>query len=186
MASFVLNGIDNLTAMDKLLQNQRIGLITGGAAINRNLDLTVDALVNRYQIKVLFNLIYGIRSEMIYGEETPFYIDLSTQLPVYSIFNKNHVGPTKEMVKDIDILVFDMVEAGVRYYEYLSCVGEIMKTCAAYNIPFVVLDRVAPINGLQVEGTLVPETMHTIVGDYGLPNRIALTLGEFCLYINKW
>ncbi len=89
------------------------------------------------------------------------------------------------MLKNIDVLVFDIVEAGVRYYEYLSCAGEIMKACAKYRIPFVVLDRVAPINGVQVEGTIVPETMHTIVGDYSLPNRTALTMGEFCLYINQ-
>ncbi len=185
MAANILNGIDNLAQMDRLLKNQRIGLVTGGSAINKNMEMAVDVLHSRYRITTLFNLIYGIRGEFIYGEETPFYIDLKTQLPVYSIFNREILAPTPPMFENVDVLVFDIVEAGVRYYEYLACAGHIMKACAAHHIPFVVLDRVAPINGVQVEGTLCPPTMHTIVGDYGLPNRIGLTMGEFCSYINQ-
>lgn len=185
MALEVLNGIDNLAYMDKLLKNQRIGLITGGSAINKQMEMAADVLHRRYRITSLFNLIYGIRGEYIYGEEIPYYVDSVTQLPVYSIFNQNTLAPTAQMLENIDVLVFDIVEAGVRYYEYLSCAGQIMKACSKHHIPLVVLDRVAPINGITVEGTLCPDTMHTIVGDYKLPNRTGLTMGEFCMYINK-
>lgn len=74
--------------------------------------------------------------------------------------------------------------AGTRFFEYIHCLGSIMKSCARMNKPVAVLDRIAPLGGEIVEGTVCPPQMHTIVGDYELPSRFALTMGEFARYIN--
>ncbi len=89
----VLSGIDRLDVLDKLLRGQRVGLVTAGSAIDRNCELTVDILCRRYQVTTLFNTIFGIRGEFVYGERVPFYIDGPTGLPVHSIFNSRRTAP---------------------------------------------------------------------------------------------
>lgn len=180
----VLSGIDRIDLMDKALKGKRVAVVTGGGAVNKNLVSTLDVLTERYNVVKLFNTIYGMRGEFRYGETTPMYVDEKTGLTAYSIFNMNHVGPTAEMVQDVDVIVYDIREAGTRFFEYISLVAAIMKACAAHKTPLVILDRIAPIGGSIVEGTVCPPTMHNIVGDYELPSRIALTTGEFARYVN--
>jgi len=88
------------------------------------------------------------------------------------------------MLADVNAVVFDIREAGTRFFEYVHCLAAIMRSCAANHKRLVVLDRIAPIGGVIVEGTVCPPTMHTIVGDFELPSRIALTMGEFARYVN--
>ena len=131
----------------------------------------------------LFNTIFGIRGEFIFGERVPFYVDAPTGLPVYSIFNKTRTAPSPEMMENVDVMVFDIKEAGVRYYEYLYILADLMKACAAVKKPLVVLDRVDPIGGAQVEGAVCPPDMHAMVGDYRLAIRTGMTVGEFARYV---
>lgn len=184
MKQTVLQGIDRLDAMDRVLRGKRLGVVSSGGAINRALCHTVDVLFERYQVTALFNTVMGIRGEHIYGENVPEYMDKATGLAVRSIFNRERLAPSEEMLAGIDVLVFDTREAGVRFFEYLHCCAAILKACAQYHVPMVVLDRVAPLGGLTVEGTVCPEGMHTIVGDYALATRTALTMGEFIRYVN--
>lgn len=182
---FVGNGIDNHPALDQALKGKRLGLITNGSAVDRTLKSTLDILHEKYHLTKLFNTIYGVRTEFVYGERVLHYTDIPTGLPVESIFHRECNGPTEEMLQDLDAVVFDMKEAGCRYYEYLYCLANAMRACAKAKMPFIVLDRIAPINGVDVEGVVCPSEMHTMVGDYGLPNRIGLTIGEFAQYINN-
>lgn len=184
MRAHVQSGIDRIQEMDRHLKGKRLGVITGGSAVNCDLVPAVDVLCSRYQVTRLFNLIYGVRSEFKYGENIPVYTDARTGLQAESIFNRNFVGPTPEMLQDVDCVVFDIRGAGTRFFEYIHCLAAVMRACAAAQKPVVVLDRIAPLGGEKVEGTVCPATMHTIVGDYELPSRIALTMGEFALYAN--
>ncbi len=183
MKTKVLNGLDRLDILDRLLKGRRVGLVTGGSAINRQHELAVDVLASRYQVTALFNTIYGIRGEFVYGERVERYVDGPTGLPVTSIFNRQRTAPTAEMMEQVDVMVFDIKEAGVRYYEYLYCLANLMKACAACGKPLVVLDRIDPIGGVKVEGTVCPAGMHTMVGDYELATRTAMTIGEFARYV---
>lgn len=178
------NGIDNISKLDKALKGLRLGLITNGSAVDLQLRPVLDVLFEHYELRRLFNTVYGIRSEFVYGERVSHYTDEATGLPVESIFSREHAAPTPEMLADIDAVVFDIREAGCRYYEYLYCLANTMKACAAEKKQLVVLDRAAPLGGEQVEGTVYPGDLHTMVGDYGLPNRIGLTIGEYALYLN--
>ena len=131
MKAKVWNGLDRLDVLDRLLKGRRVGLVTGGSAINRQHELAVDVLSSRYQVTALFNTIYGIRGEFVYGERVERYVDGPTGLPVFSIFNRERTAPTAEMMAPVDVMVFDIKEAGVRYYEYLYCLANLMKACAA-------------------------------------------------------
>lgn len=183
MKTKVFSGIDRLDVLDTLLKGQRVGLVTAGSAIDRNCRPAVDVLCERYRVTTLFNTIFGIRGEFIFGERVPFYVDAPTGLPVYSIFNKTRTAPSPEMMENVDVMVFDIKEAGVRYYEYLYILADLMKACAAVKKPLVVLDRVDPIGGAQVEGTVCPPDMHAMVGDYRLAIRTGMTVGEFARYV---
>ena len=183
MKKKVLNGLDRLELLDPVLKGLRVALVTGGSAITRELEQAVDVLSARYNVVKLFNTIYGVRGEFIYGERVENYADAKTGLNVQSIFNKQRTSPEPWMTEDIDAVVFDIREAGVRYYEYLYCLANLMKACARDKKLVVVLDRIAPINGVTVEGTVYPPDMHTMVGDYSLATRTAMTIGEFARYV---
>ena len=184
MAVKILSGIDRLECMDRVLKDKRLAIVTGGGAVDHNLTPVLDILVTRYHVVKLFNTIYGVRGDFRYGEEIPHYVDEKTGLDVYSIFNIERTAPSEDMMQDVDMLVFDIRGAGTRFFEYLHCLASIMKACARYHKPVTVLDRIAPLGGEIVEGTVCPPEMHTIVGDYELPSRFALTMGEFARYIN--
>lgn len=184
MRAKVLSGIDQLDLMDRVFKGKRLAVVTGGGAVNRDLVSTLDVLVSRYHVVRLLNTIYGVRGDFRYGEDIPFYVDEQTGLGVHSIFNMERTAPNEEMMRDVDMLVFDIRGAGTRFFEYIHCLGSIMKACARMHKPVVVLDRIAPLGGEIVEGTVCPPEMHTIVGDYELPSRFALTMGEFAQYIN--
>ncbi len=179
----VLCGLDRTELLDKLLSGRRVGLVTAGSAIDRHCRPAVDVLCERYRVTTLFNTIFGIRSEFVYGEKVPFYTDGPTGLPVYSIFNSQRTAPTPEMMEQVDVIVFDIKEAGARYYEYLYTLADLMQACALAGKPLVVLDRPDPIGGEKAEGTVCPPDMHTMVGDYGLACRTGLTVGEFARYV---
>ena len=180
----VLSGVDRIDLMDQAFKGKRLAVVTGGGAVDRNLTSTLDILTSRYQVVQLLNTIYGVRGDFRYGEDIPYYVDEKTGLGVHSIFNLERTAPTQEMLQDVDMLVFDIRGAGTRFFEYLHCLASIMKACAKYHKPVAVLDRIAPLGGDIVEGTVCPPQMHTIVGDYELPSRFALTMGEFARYIN--
>lgn len=180
----VLSGIDRVDCMDKALRGKRLAVVTGGGAVNSELRHVVDILCERYDVRKLFNTIYGIRGEFQYGERVPAYVDARTGLTVQSIFCRERIAPTPQMLADIDAVVFDIREAGTRFFEYLHCLAALMRACAAAGREVVVLDRIAPLGGDIVEGTVCPPQMHTIVGDFELPSRTALTIGEFARYVN--
>ena len=184
MKAKVLSGIDRLDLLDHLLKGHRVGLVTAGSAIDRECRLAVDILCDRYHVTTLYNTIFGIRGEFVYGEKVPFYVDGPTGLPVHSIFNSTLTAPTLEMMENVDVMVFDIKEAGARYYEYLYTLADLMKACAGAKKSLVVLDRVNPIGGEKAEGTVCPANMHTMVGDYRLAQRTGLTVGEFARYVN--
>lgn len=180
----VWNGIDQPERMDRELKGQRLAVVSGGGAVDKALRPAVDVLCQRYRVTALFNTIYGIRGEFMYGERVPAYVDSVTGMRVESIFNRERIAPDAEMLERVDTVVFDIREAGTRFFEYLHCCAAIMKACAAAGKRLVVLDRVAPIGGVAVEGTVCPPTMHTIVGDYELASRTGMTMGEFARYVN--
>lgn len=181
----VLSGIDRLDLLDRELKGLRLAVVTSGGAVNHDMVPVLDVLVERYHVVKLFNTIYGVRGDFTYGEKVPVYVDAKTGLTAESIFNAQIVAPTAEMLADVDAVVFDIREAGTRFFEYVHVLADLIRACGEHKKRCIVLDRIAPLGGVIVEGTVCPPTMHTVVGDFELPSRIALTMGEFARYVNS-
>jgi len=181
-------GLENLLENKiHLLKGKRIGLVVNQASVDRNLNFCVDLLYSHPQIKLaaLFSPQHGLWSEkqanMIESQD---FFDRKTGLPVFSLYGKRR-EPTKEMLENIDIMVLDLQDIGVRVYTYISTLALVMKACKKFGKKIIVLDRPNPINGVNVEGNLVEPDFISFVGIYPLPIRHGMTIGELALMFNS-
>lgn len=180
----VLCGIDFISKYDSVLKNARIGIVTAPTGVDRNMRPTYEILASKYNVTALFAPEHGIRGDAQAGDHISTYVDEETGLTVYSLFGENR-NPTEEMMSLIDVLVFDMQDVGARYYTFLYAMTRCMQACAKYGKEMFVLDRPNPIDGLTVEGPILDEQFSSGVGEYAVPVRYGLTIGEFGLYINE-
>jgi uncharacterized protein YbbC (DUF1343 family) len=128
---------------------------------------------------------HGIRGNIAPGERVADEVDAGTGVPIYSLYMAEDRGPTPEMLKDVDVLVYDLQEVGGRTWTYVSTMALSMQAAARKNIPFVVLDRPNPIGGEIVEGALLDPKFASFVGMYPIPARHGLTVGELATLFNK-
>ena len=184
MKVHVNNGIDNITQVDKLLKGKHLGLITTPTGINRHFRSTIDILNENYNLLALFSPEHGVRGDIQAGEKVETYIDDITKLPVYSLYG-NTKKVSQDMLKDIEVMVFDIQDVGVRHYTFLYTMTYAMESCKENGIKFVVLDRINPLGGHIVDGTMLDEKFSSFVGKYSVPTRYGLTIGEFANYINQ-
>lgn len=183
----VKTGIDVLEETNfEILKNKKIGLITNPTGIDNKLKSTVDILNETKVCKLvaLFGPEHGVRGDYTAGEYVESYIDEKTKLPVYSLYGKNR-KPNKEMLKNIDALVYDIQDIGCRSYTYISTMGLAMEAAAENNIEFIVLDRPNPINGVKVEGNLVEDGFISFVSQFKIPYVYGLTVGELARMLNE-
>lgn len=183
----VKTGIDVLEETNfEILKDKKIGLITNPTGVNKKLKSTVDILNETKVCKLvaLFGPEHGVRGDYTAGEYVESYIDEKTKLPVYSLYGKNR-KPNKEMLKNIDALVYDIQDIGCRSYTYISTLGLAMEAAAENNIEFIVLDRPNPINGIKVEGNLVEDGFISFVSQFNIPYVYGLTVGELARMLNE-
>jgi uncharacterized protein YbbC (DUF1343 family) len=179
-------GIDVLKERNfDILKGKRVGLITNPTGVDQNLKSTIDILFesNECRLTALYGPEHGVRGDFSAGDEVDFYIDAKTQLPVYSLYGKTR-KPTKEMLNNIDVLVYDIQDIGCRSYTFISTLGLAMEAAAENNIPFVVLDRPNPLGGIKVEGNLAEDGFISFVSQFKIPYVHGLTLGEFAKMLN--
>ena len=117
------------------------------------------------------------------GDKIDSGTDPATGLPVYSLYGATR-KPTPEMLKDIDVLVYDIQDIGCRSFTYISTMGLAMEAAAENNIEFVVLDRPNPLGGLKIEGCIVEDGFFSFVSQYKIPYVYGLTCGELALMLN--
>jgi len=184
--SQVLNGIDVLKRDNfALLKGKRVGLITNHTGRDRDGNPTIDVLFKAPDVKLvaLFSPEHGIRGALD-QEKIINTTDEKTGLPVLSLYGETR-KPTAEMLKDIDVLVFDIQDIGARFYTYVSTMGLAMEEAAKNGKTFVVLDRVNPINGLDVEGPLADGDKLSFIAHHQIPVRHGMTVGELAQLFNK-
>ena len=182
----VRTGLEELMESDfALLKNKRVGLITNPTAVDHNYSTTTDLLFNASGVKLvaLYGPEHGVRGDMSAGEQVGTTIDPVTKLPVFSLYGKTR-KPTSEMLKGIDILVYDIQDIGSRSYTYISTLGLAMEAAAENNIPFVVLDRPNPLGGIRMEGAVTRPSFISFVSQYPVPYIHGLTVGELASFIN--
>lgn len=176
----VLPGIDVLAKRTfSILEGKRVGLITNQTGVNNELKSTLDILHESPNVNLvaLFGPEHGVRGNVEAGESIKSYTDVYTNLPVYSLYGKNR-KPTKKMLKNIDVLVYDIQDIGVRSYTFISSMGLAMEAASENGIEFVVLDRPNPLGGVKVEGNIVEKEFISFIGQFPIPYVYGLTCGE--------
>jgi uncharacterized protein YbbC (DUF1343 family) len=171
-----------------LLRGKRIGLIANQTAVNSKMQSTLDLLTKHsfshsYTIAALFAPEHGLTGAARANEELTDSLH-STNIPIFSLFG-NTTRPTAEMLKTIDLLIYDIQDIGSRSYTYIATLFFAMEEAAKYKIPMLVLDRPNPINGITVDGPLLEDKWRSMIGYINVPYCHGMTVGELALYFNK-
>ena len=168
-----------------LIRGKRVGLITNPTGVGRALVSDVDLLAHTpgVHLVALFGPEHGIRGAHQAGASVGSARDPVTGLPVYSLYGKTR-QPTPAMLKGVDVLVFDIQAVGARFYTYLYTMADAMKAAAAAHIPIIVLDRPNPIGGVAVQGPVLDPKFASFVGEYPIPLRYGMTIGELAELFN--
>lgn len=179
----VITGDDVLVNQQlDLLEGKRVGLVTNHSAVVGG-DHIIDLLDHKdVKITALFGPEHGIRGKANAGAKVENGIDEETGAPIYSLYGKNK-KPTAEMLKNVDVLMFDIQDVGARFYTYISTLGYAMQAAAENDIPFIVLDRPNPLGGEKVSGFVLEPGFETFVGLYPIPIAYGLTMGELAKMI---
>lgn len=168
------------------LQGRRVGLVTNPSGVDCDLRSTIDILAEAPGVNLvaLYAPEHGVRGDIYAGGKVESGRDDHTGLPVHSLYGSTR-QPTKEMLKGVDIMVYDIQDVGTRSYTFISTLGLVMRTCAEMGIPVMVLDRPNPLGGLKIEGPLVRDGFHSFVSQYKIPYVYGLTVGELAVLINE-
>ena len=182
----VLTGIDMLERQNfKPLQGKRIGLITNPTGVNRHLKSTIDILHDapNVQLVALYGPEHGVRGDIYAGAKVQDQKDEKTGLPIFSLYGKTRKA-TKEMLRGIDALVYDIQDIGSRSFTFISTMGLAMEAAAENGIELIVLDRPNPLGGLHVEGNVVEDDCVSFVSQFRIPYIYGLTCGELAKMLN--
>jgi uncharacterized protein YbbC (DUF1343 family)/CubicO group peptidase (beta-lactamase class C family) len=180
----VLTGIDVLERENfKQLAGLRVGLVTNHTGRDRAGRQTIDVLhrASGVQLVALFSPEHGIRG--LADEKVSDSKDEKTGLPIYSLYGETR-RPKPGQLKDLDALVFDIQDVGVRFYTYISTLGYLMEESARAHIPLFVLDRPNPIGGLETEGPIADADKLSFTAYHRIPVRHGMTVGELATFYN--
>ncbi|MBP6364617.1 MAG: DUF1343 domain-containing protein [Bacteroidales bacterium] len=183
----IKTGLEVLKASNfKILEGKRVGLITNPTGFDNNLKSTIDVLHEAKNVKLvaLFGPEHGVRGDVHAGDKVENMTDSKTGLPVFSLYGKTRKA-TPEMLKDIDVLVYDIQDIGSRSFTYISTMGLAMEAAAENNIEFIVLDRPNPLGGEKIEGNLTEDGFISFVSQFKIPYIYGLTCGELAVMLNE-
>ncbi len=182
--SHTLTAVDIYEAMNsEPFAGKHIGLITNQTGVDFQGTRTIDYFAGRESVKLvaIFSPEHGIN-----GNADSSVADATlpgTGVPIYSLYGKTR-RPTYEMLKDIDTLIFDIQDAGVRFYTYVTTMAYCMEAAAKHHIPFVVFDRPDPLGGEMIEGPMLDPDRTSFTGYFPMPVRYGMTLGELAKMFN--
>ncbi|GGI57042.1 exo-beta-N-acetylmuramidase NamZ family protein [Winogradskyella haliclonae] len=196
--SSIIVGANQTEAYLPLLKGRRVGVVANQTSIvTRSLNKVlepeiivdtsyhlVDFLNNDKSLNIIkvFAPEHGFRGNADAGEHVKDGIDTKTQLPIFSLHGK-HKKPTKEQLEDLDIMVFDIQDVGVRFYTYISTLHYVMEACAENNVPLLILDRPNP-NGNYIDGPTLEKEFSSFLGKHPIPLVHGMTIGEYANMIN--
>jgi uncharacterized protein YbbC (DUF1343 family) len=186
--SVVRPGIETFLAdVPQRLRGKRVALLTNQTAVDRERRTDIDLIAAHPQLKLVALLAaeHGIRGTVAPGEFIQDSIDAKTGVPIYSLYKTEDRGPSPEMLRDVDVIVYDLQEVGGRTWTYVSSMALSMEAAKRKGIPFVVLDRPNPIGGEIVEGALLDPKFKSFVGMYPIPARHGMTVGELAKLFNE-
>jgi uncharacterized protein YbbC (DUF1343 family) len=169
-----------------LVKGAKIGLICNQASVDHNLNHAADLLHEHPEVNLtaLFGPQHGIRGDVQDNMiETEHSVDQVTGIPIHSLYSETR-EPTQEMLANVDVLVFDMQDVGCRIYTFAYTMANCMRAAKAFNKKVLVCDRPNPINGKDVAGNVLEPEQASFVGQFPIPTRHGMTLGELALMFN--
>ncbi len=181
--SSVLTGAQQPERYLPLLKNKRVGIITNVTGLVNGVSIVDTLLKLHVNIKKIFGPEHGFRSNTEAGEKVKNNRDVKTGLPIISLYGANK-KPSKEQLKNIDVLVYDIQDVGVRFYTYISTLCYAMEACAENNKQLIVLDRPNP-NGFYVDGPVLTPGFKSFLGLHRVPLVYGMTCGEYAQMANS-
>lgn len=179
----VVLGADQVDQLVAGLKGKRIALVVNQASVNSQGVHTIDSFLQKgLRAEKLFALEHGVRGQAQAGEEVPDSVDPVTGIPVVSLYGAQK-KPTAAMLSDIDVIIYDIQDVGVRFYTYISSLGLIMEAANESGKSVIVLDRPNP-NGDYVAGPVLQNGLRSFVGAYPIPIVYGLTVGELAQMIH--
>jgi uncharacterized protein YbbC (DUF1343 family) len=177
-------GVDVLAGRDySLLKGKRVGLITNQTGVNSSGVKTRLLLKRHCNLVALYTPEHGLDGTEKAGRYVKSRRDPLTGVIAHSLYGATR-KPTPEMLRGIDVLVFDLQDIGCRSYTYISTMGRCMEAAGENKIPFVVLDRPNPVGGLRIEGPSVEPRWRSFVSEFPIPYVHGLTVGELAPMVN--
>lgn len=178
----VKTGAEQTEKYFPLLKDKRIALVVNATSFIGNVHLVDTLISSGMQVKEIFAPEHGFRGDADAGQEIESSIDLKTKLPVISLYG-NHKKPTHDDLKNIDLVVYDIQDVGVRFFTYISTLQYVMEACAMDNIQLLILDRPDP-NGWYIDGPILEKKFSSFVGMQPIPVVYAMTPGEYAQMLN--
>src|SRR5918994_452877 len=170
----------------RFLGSERVGLICNQASVDHGFRHAADLLYEHpdVNLRALFGPQHGIRGDVQDNMiETEHAVDAATGLPIHSLYSETR-EPTEQMLKDVDVLVFDMQDVGCRIYTFVYTLANCMRAAKKFGKKVVVCDRPNPITGLGVAGNVLESEQASFVGQFSIPTRHGMTLGELAQLFN--
>jgi len=169
-----------------LLKNKRVGLVGNQSSLVGKTHLVDTLLAQNVQVTTLFSPEHGFRGTADAGATIKDGKDAKTGLPIISLYGANK-KPTPEQLSNVDVLLFDIQDVGVRFYTYISTLHYVMEACAENHIPLIVLDKPNP-NAHYVDGPILEPKWKSFIGMDPVPIVYGMTMGEYAKMINgeKW
>src|SRR6476620_7634068 len=173
----VVAGAERLSVYLPLLKGKTVGIFANQTSMVGNTHLVDTLKKSGVSIKVIFGPEHGFRGTADAGEKVGNYIDKETGIPVVSLYGSKR-SPSAEDVKDVDILIFDIQDVGVRFYTFISSLEEFMNAAFEYGKPLLILDRPNP-NGFYVDGPVLDRKYQSFTGMQPIPVVYGMTMGEY-------
>lgn len=181
-ASEIKTGADQTEKYLTLLKGKKVGLVINQTAEIDGVNLADTLKSAGVNIKAIFGPEHGFRGDADAGEKVGNYTDKKSGIPVISLYGAKK-APSKEDLKDLDILIFDIQDVGARFYTYTITMADVMQACAENNTPLLILDRPNPI-GDFIDGPILDPAFKSGVGMHQIPITHGLTVGEFAKMVN--
>jgi len=182
----ITTGAQQFEEYGHLLKGKRVAVVANQSSIVGEKHLIDFLLENEIKISKVFSPEHGFRGTAGAGEKVDSNIDSKTGIQIVSLYGK-HKKPTADDLHDIDIVVFDLQDVGVRFYTYISTLTYVMEACAENSKPIIILDRPNP-NGFYVDGPMLQPEFKSFVGLHPVPIVYGMTIGEYAKMVNgeKW
>jgi uncharacterized protein YbbC (DUF1343 family) len=169
-----------------LIMGKRVGLVASAASIDANLVMSVERLAahSGVMLTALFGPEHGLRGSAQAGDLVSSAVDRITGLPVFSLYGMTK-KPTPAMLANLDALLFDLQDGGVRFYTYLSTLAYVMEAASETGLPLIILDRPNPLGGLRMEGNVLDPAYRSFVGAHPILLRYGMTACEIARLFNE-